>query len=80
MASLIDWATSDKKETAVRLITGQGGSGKSRLAAELALELRNKRYSAGFLNLGIEEVIRVREKGLVGIIDYPEQSLYHISG
>jgi hypothetical protein len=78
LASLIDWATSDKKETAVRLITGQGGSGKSRLAAELALELRNRRYSAGFLNLGIEEVIRVREKGLVGIIDYPEQFLPQI--
>jgi Cdc6-like AAA superfamily ATPase len=42
LASLIDWATSDKKETAVRLITGQGGSGKSRLAAELALELRHR--------------------------------------
>jgi hypothetical protein len=42
LASLIDWATSDKKETAVRLITGQGDSGKSRLAAELALELRHR--------------------------------------
>jgi hypothetical protein len=70
LASLIDWATSDKKETAIRLISGQGGSGKSRLAAELAIELRKRQYSSGFLNLGIEEVIRVREKGLVGIIDY----------
>jgi hypothetical protein len=58
-----------KKETAIRLISGQGGSGKRRLAAELAVELRKRQYSSGFLNLGIEEVIRVREKGLVGIID-----------
>jgi len=50
-SSLIDWATSGKQEASIRLLSGLGGSGKSRLAAELALELRKRQFSAGFLEL-----------------------------
>lgn len=77
-SSLISWATSGKQEASIRLLSGLGGSGKSRLAAELALELRKKQFSAGFLDLDGPDLIRVRKNGLVGIVDYPEQQVNRV--
>jgi hypothetical protein len=44
------WALSDG-DPAVRLLTGSGGMGKTRLARELCLQLRHQGVKCGFLNL-----------------------------
>jgi len=48
MADLQDWAKSDA-EVAVRLYTGPGGMGKTRLALELCQRLREEGWQAGFV-------------------------------
>ena len=74
MAALRAWAMSDKA-VAGRFITGQGGAGKTRLAAELAQELRGKGWTAGFVDLSHDNLppTPVGKNGVLLIADYPDE-------
>ena len=56
------------------MITGEGGAGKTRLAAQAAEILRDKGWTAGFLPRHRNAFnFAVRDKGLFLILDYPEE-------
>ncbi|QCN94406.1 tetratricopeptide repeat protein [Azospirillum argentinense] len=57
-----------------RFVTGAGGIGKSRFAAEVAERLREQGWTAGFIDLRKEAVVPVSQAGLLLIIDYPEEN------
>ena len=69
---LLEWATSGR-DLRIRLLTGPGGAGKTRLAAEVAQSLRDDGWHAGFTSLEKSVTRPLREKGLLLIIDYPEE-------
>ncbi|MEO1405876.1 MAG: tetratricopeptide repeat protein [Pseudomonadota bacterium] len=73
--AVLDWAQDPAKKSSVRLISGPGGSGKTRLAAQVAKELAKRGWSAGFLraDLSRQPMISVSQKGLLLIVDYPEE-------
>ncbi|ONH57729.1 hypothetical protein CcI49_25040 [Frankia sp. CcI49] len=52
LRQLVVWCREGPGAIAARLVTGPGGSGKSRLAAELCRRLENAGWSAGFASLG----------------------------
>ncbi len=57
-------------------MTGEGGSGKTRLAAAAAKALRERGWAAGFLNPGKSLRVEIgKGKGLFLILDYPEENL-----
>ncbi|WP_231420787.1 ATP-binding protein [Sphingomonas sp. Leaf205] len=58
----------------LKFVHGEGGAGKSRLAAELALILRQRGWSAGFLSPDNQEtVLNEGGKGTLIVVDYPEE-------
>lgn len=58
----------------VRLLSGPGGSGTSRLAFELARELRaTNEWSAGFIHADADADIETDQRALLIAIDYAEQ-------
>jgi hypothetical protein len=67
------WANSDREDILVRLVEGEGGSGKTRLGAEVAESLRNEGWSAGFLARSGSLIHPAGRKGLFLIVDYPEE-------
>jgi tetratricopeptide (TPR) repeat protein len=73
-AQLRAWAES-AKAVAGRFITGPGGAGKTRLAAELAQELREKGWTAGFMDLSHDNLppTPVGKNGVLLIADYPDE-------
>jgi hypothetical protein len=72
LQSLIAWATNNASGPRMRFLTGEGGSGKSRIAAELAQRLRDDHgMSAGFLKL--ERGVDVPQRPTLFILDYPEE-------
>jgi hypothetical protein len=70
--TLIAWARSDPRPIAIRLLTGLGGAGKSRLAAEVATLLRDDKWSAGLISLEKASRLPLANRGLFVVIDYPE--------
>jgi hypothetical protein len=71
---ILAWAESGSKAPSARLITGEGGAGKTRLAAEVARILRAKGWVAGFLPRHRNQFrFNVGDKGLFLILDYPEE-------
>lgn len=71
--ALIRWCD-HRSNLSLKFIRGDGGAGKSRLAAELALLLRKQGWSAGFLSdSNHEAVLGSNGKGALIIIDYPEE-------
>ena len=69
-----EWAESGSKAPSARLVTGQGGAGKTRLAAEAAKVLRGCGWTAGFLPRHTSAFeFAVGDKGLFLILDYPEE-------
>jgi tetratricopeptide (TPR) repeat protein len=74
MAELRAWAE-DAKAVAGRFITGPGGAGKTRLAAELAQELRGTGWTAGFMDLSHDNLppTPVGKNGVLLIADYPDE-------
>ena len=69
---LLDWAGSGQ-DLRIRLLTGPGGAGKTRLAAEVAETLRQAGWHAGFIRLENSVLRPLSAKGLLLIIDYPEE-------
>ena len=73
MEALRAWADHDNP-ISVKIISGPGGAGKSRLAGQFALSLQDEDWSAGFVKLdGRDQVYRQGENGSLLIIDYPEE-------
>src|SRR5271163_2602647 len=75
--SLLEWAHRGDP-VRVRLLSGPGGAGKSRLAAEVADHLRKEGWTAGFSPPGTSAILPLRDKGLFLIIDYPEERRHQI--
>ncbi len=74
LSKILAWAESDSKAPSARLITGEGGVGKTRLAAEAAKRLRAKGWTAGFLPRHRNDFdFEVGDKGLFLILDYAEE-------
>jgi len=73
LTSLVDWAEQGGG-VKVRFLTGAGGTGKSRLAAELAAKLKEKKWSAGFAPLDKPAILPLPREGLLWIADYPEEN------
>ena len=74
LRKILGWAESGSKTPSARLITGEGGAGKTRLAAQAAEILRDKGWTAGFLPRHRNAFnFAVRDKGLFLILDYPEE-------
>jgi hypothetical protein len=57
----------------VRILSGPGGSGKTRIAAEFASQLQNDGWTAGFWRLDRPAVFPITHRGLLLILDYPEE-------
>jgi len=77
--SLLNWALDkDTKMAKLMLVSGPGGSGKTRLVADVVSELVNKHdWRGGFLPSGVTEGYRLEGggKGVALIIDYPEERI-----
>ncbi len=74
LKKILDWAESGAKAPGARLITGEGGAGKTRLAAEAAKVLRDRGWTAGFLPRHRNAFnFAVGDKGLFLVLDYPEE-------
>jgi hypothetical protein len=70
-ASLLAWARS-KSPFAIRVLSGVGGAGKTRLAAEVAECLRVEGWTAGLVRPDTPQTVPITNKGLFLAIDYPE--------
>jgi glycosyltransferase involved in cell wall biosynthesis len=78
--SLNAWLDDTKWPLAVRLITGAGGQGKTRLALELCHQRLTSGWHAGFLDSDLEnnrmtvswQNLRKRDQPLLIVIDYAE--------
>src|SRR5262249_2685802 len=57
----------------LRFVEGEGGSGKTRLAAEIARRLRERGWTAGFLRRSGPIIHVPSARGLFLTIDYPEE-------
>jgi hypothetical protein len=73
MNELLAWA---KEGAGIRaqLVFGEGGVGKTRLAAEVADQLRNEGWAAGRVELDEPRATFTKTKGTLLIIDYPEEN------
>ena len=72
MGALKVWANSGLPISA-KFVTGEGGVGKTRLAAELAMELRQDDWAAGFPDLRHDSAYFAAKSGTLLIVDYPEE-------
>ena len=72
LAELLSWAK-DSRRISVKFITGPGGAGKSRLAAEFATMLQSESWAAGFVDLRKPQTVRGHPEGMLLIVDYPEE-------
>ena len=86
-AELVAWCEDDPRPTAIRLIHGAGGLGKTRLLIDVAARLRERGWIAGFLERpdGLDEPTRRQrwqaveqlidhggDSGLLLVLDYAE--------
>ena len=73
MGGLEKWALSPQPVSA-QWITGAGGIGKSRLAAEFSDHMMEKHdWACGFVELCDPKAFALDKKGLLIVIDYPEE-------
>jgi DNA polymerase III delta prime subunit len=76
----MDWAESEEYPIAVRLLTGAGGVGKTRLALEICRQLQEQNWTTGFLasdcgvaqTEALAEQISKLEQPVCIVIDYAE--------
>jgi glycosyltransferase involved in cell wall biosynthesis/tetratricopeptide (TPR) repeat protein len=77
---LVNWANDSEYTEALRLITGPGGTGKTRLALELCKRLTNDGWHCGFLpsDIGVAQatgawaVLAGRREPILVVFDYAE--------
>jgi tetratricopeptide (TPR) repeat protein len=74
LEELKQWALDQQAGARVRIVSGPGGSGKTRLAAELAMELWKCGWDQQFIRCE-EGVPASQGLGSLWIIDYPEEQL-----
>ena len=72
MEELKKWANNDCA-VSVKFVSGEGGVGKSRMAAEFAEELQKQDWSAGFVGLQKSSSFPLKKNGTLLIVDYPEE-------
>ncbi|MFC1475367.1 hypothetical protein ACFLQW_00010 [Candidatus Zixiibacteriota bacterium] len=73
-STLIEWANSDH-DVLLKFICGDGGVGKSRLAAEFATELSDQHeWAAGFVDLRKAQSFCLPNNGTLLVVDYPEEN------
>jgi len=72
LAKLLLWAK-DGQKISIKFVTGPGGVGKSRLAAEFATILQRENWAAGFVDLRKPQTFRGHPEGTLLIVDYPEE-------
>jgi tetratricopeptide (TPR) repeat protein len=72
-STLLQWARQGRRAR-IRLLSGPGGVGKSRLAAEVAEMLRAEGWTAGFVRPNDPVIVPLRRAGLFLIVDYPEEN------
>lgn len=76
LRAILKWASHGDNAATARLITGEGGAGKTRLATEAASKLREQGWTAGFLPRNETMLFNVAKGGgLFLILDYPEEQL-----
>jgi hypothetical protein len=73
LAHLATWADS-KPAIWVKFVTGEGGVGKSRLAAEFVETMQGRKWSAGFADLKDTRAYPMEKAGTLVVIDYPEEN------
>ena len=78
IGQLTSWAL-QQGTISTKVIIGEGGGGKSRLAAEFCRRMRAAGWSAGFVDLTRVSTFRVNEIGGLLVIDYPEESRSEIA-
>ncbi|HEX8664030.1 MAG TPA: tetratricopeptide repeat protein [Beijerinckiaceae bacterium] len=71
--AILGWAKGGTNAASVRLVTGEGGAGKTRLGAAVARKLKGEGWTAGFLPQSEAALFEVGDKGLFLILDYPEE-------
>lgn len=75
------WGEEKQVSTSCLLIHGEGGVGKTRLAAEFAQGLNKDDWTSGFINLNNENnhcIWQCGNRGILLIIDYPEEQSSHL--
>ena len=73
-AELLRWCR-EGKDVRVRFLTGEGGAGKTRLAAEVADELAREGWQAGFVKRDAVELLpQAKPRKLLLLVDYPERN------
>ncbi len=77
LQSILDWADDGNNTISVRLLSGGGGSGKTRLAAEAAKHLRDRGWVAGFVprNAKAGQAFETSLRKFLLIFDYPEERM-----
>jgi tetratricopeptide (TPR) repeat protein len=69
-----DWHTGSRTNVSLKFVTGDGGMGKSRLAAYWAEQLKRRKWSAGFVDLRKNQTFPLNATGTLLIVDYPEEN------
>ena len=79
---LLVWAQQDEPGVLARFVTGEGGVGKTRLAAEVAKRLGGKKHewAAGFADLRKPEFYGTKKAGTLILVDYPEERREGVRG
>lgn len=71
--SLLDWAKASEPRARLLWLSGPGGAGKSRLAAELCESLLVEGWKAGFVSWNDPVALPSAEHGIFLVLDYPEE-------
>jgi hypothetical protein len=77
LAAMDAWIK-DRAPIGVMLMTGRGGTGKTRLAVELSLKAKQQNYDAGFLSFSLEtlsnsQLFQSPTNSALAVIDYAEE-------
>ncbi|TKJ32500.1 MAG: hypothetical protein CEE38_23055 [Planctomycetes bacterium B3_Pla] len=67
------WTTTEHPFS-MKFLTGEGGVGKSRLAAHFARQLQQRDWAAGFIDLRKPGSFYLNKEGTLLVIDYPEEN------